>query len=115
MILLQLDFGDTSNIQRISPLKEFDLNGLIISMRLYYNMIDNCLYMNMYDKNDKVISNGIKLVPNVNFISKINYKFDRDFELVIKSTNNKNEFSDVTIENFGKDMVMIYAEDVESN
>lgn len=115
MILLQLDFGDTSNIQRISPLKEFDLNGLIISIRLYYNMMDNCLYMNMYDKNDKVISNGIKLVPNLDFISKINYKFNKKIHLMVISTNKKNEFSDITIDNFGKDMVMVYAEDVESN
>lgn len=114
-MILQLDFGDISNIKRVSPLKEFDLNGLIISIRLFYNLVDDCLYMNMYNANDEVIANGIKLVPNVNFISKLNYKFDRDFMLLISTTNEKNRFSDVTIDNFGKDMVMIYAENVESD
>lgn len=114
-MLLDLDFGDISNIKRLSPLKEFDLNGLIISIRLFYNLVDDCLYMNMYDSSDNVIANGIKLVPNVNFIAKLNYKFDRNFMLFIASTNEKNNYSDVTVDNFGKDMVMMYAENVESD
>lgn len=113
--MLILDFGDISNIRSISPLKEFDLNGLIISIRLFYNTEDDKIYMNVYDINDNVIANGIKLIPNVNLVAKHNYKFKSDFNLIIMSADEDKFYDEVTMDNFGKSMVMIYAEDVESD
>lgn len=104
-------FGDTSNLRSVSPLKEFDLDGIIISIRIYYNSIDNGLYMNVYDVNDKVISNGIKLVPNIDLVSKIIYKFKQEFSIIIVDTI-EDIGLDVTVENFGKRMVMLYVKNV---
>ncbi|MGL5750364.1 MAG: phage baseplate plug family protein [Paraclostridium sp.] len=103
-----MDFGDTSNLRSVSPLKEFDLHGIIISIRLYYNSIDSSIYMNIYDVDDNVISNGIKLVPNIDFIEKISYKFKSEFQMYVMSTTKDGLHKDVTVENFGKEMVMWY-------
>ncbi|MGL5191538.1 MAG: phage baseplate plug family protein [Cetobacterium sp.] len=107
----KMDFGDTSNLRSVSPLKEFDLDGIIISIRIYYNSVDNGLYMNVYDVNDEVISNGIKLVPNIDLFAKIMYKFKSEFSVIIIDTN-EDIGLDVTVENFGNGMAMLYVKDV---
>lgn len=107
-MILEMDFGDLSNLRNISPLKEFDLDGIIISIRLFYNSVDNGIYMNIYDESDIAISNGIKLIPNVDFIEKIAYKFNKKFSIYVTATSDNNLYKDVTLENIGKEMVIWY-------
>ena len=105
----KLDFGDTSSLQWVSPLKEFDLDGFIINIRLYYNVINNGIYMNIYDQYENILLYGVKLVPNVNLLLGIEYKFDKKKALIVFSSIKGKEKEDVTVENFGKEMFMYYA------
>ena len=108
MKIIKLDFGDLSNLQWVSPLTEFDLDGFVINIRLCYNKINNSLYMNVYDAYDNVIVYGVKLVPNMNLLQQVSYKFKKNHILMILSATQGHEYDDVTLENFGKGMMMYY-------
>lgn len=116
MKVIKLDFGDLSNLKWVSPLTEFDLDGFVINIRLYYNKINNSLYINIYDVYDNIIAYGVKLVPNINLLQQVSYKFKKRHILMVLSAVQDHEYDDVTLENFGRGMVMCYAtENVQSD
>lgn len=108
MKMIKLNFGDLSNLKWVSPLLEFDLDGFVINIRLYYNKINDSLYINVYDAYDNIIVYGVKLVPNVNLLQQVAYKFEKRHILMILSAVQDHEFDDVTLDNFGKGMMMYY-------
>lgn len=107
--IYRLDFGDTSTLQWVSPLKEFDLDGFVINIRLFHNSINDSIYMNIYDQYENILVYGVKLVPNINLLQSISHIFSTNKMLIILSSIHGKEYDDVTIDNFGKEMFMYYA------
>jgi len=109
-----LDFGDLSNIKYISPYKEFDLTDITLYIRLFYNLVDEHLYMDIYDETETVLAYGIKLIPNVGLLKNIQYKLgvDTDIDIVVFSTTEANKYSEVTADNIGEEMNIYYVKDV---
>ena len=108
MDMYNLILGDTSKLEYVSIFREFDLGGTILSLDIKYNSVNKGLYMDVYDLDGIILAYNIKLVPNVYFLSNLTGQLGRDLKLIILSANIENDYSDVTLENIGKEMILYY-------
>jgi len=107
-----LDFGDTSNLKYVSSLKEFNFDGLILIIKLFYSVVDESIYIDILDENGDDLSIGHKLVANFGILTRIKYKLSKDIDLIVMSIDTQNKYDKITPENFGKEMKMFYVKNV---
>ncbi|MGL5049281.1 MAG: phage baseplate plug family protein [Fusobacteriaceae bacterium] len=111
-MILKLDVGDVSKLPIQNIFKEYQLGENRLALEFKYNQFDKSIYIDIYNEKEVALSTSNRLVYGINLLAKISYLFKAPCSLGVLTTSEDVALQDVTLENFGKEMILIYVEDV---